>query len=230
MRVRAGEMPPEGKGTPVTPEGSRPLRPGSPAGAAWPEARVLSPFEFDRASGRAATGGRSCTRSRSRSLSRRRQAHPHADRRPGRRALDKSGLTLVGRSRPRDAHSPRHVRPDRSAARRRRRFEQFVADTAPDAYERLIDRLLASPHYGERWARHWLDVVRFGESNGYETNTAAGQRLAVSRLGDSGVQRRPATIASSSWSSWPATSWAPTPPPAFSSAERTTPWAAPTSS
>ncbi len=46
----------------------------------------------------------------------------------------------------------------------------FEADTRPDAYERLIDRLLASPHYGERWGRHWLDVVRFGESTGYERN------------------------------------------------------------
>src|SRR5262249_45100766 len=45
---------------------------------------------------------------------------------------------------------------------------QFEADRAPDAYERLVDRLLASPHYGERWARHWLDVIRFGESQGFE--------------------------------------------------------------
>ena len=44
----------------------------------------------------------------------------------------------------------------------------FVADPAPDAYERLVDRLLASPHYGERMARGWMDVVRFGESNGFE--------------------------------------------------------------
>jgi hypothetical protein len=44
----------------------------------------------------------------------------------------------------------------------------FVGDPAPDAYERLVEGLLASPHYGERWARHWLDVVRFGESNGFE--------------------------------------------------------------
>ena len=46
----------------------------------------------------------------------------------------------------------------------------FVTDTDPAAYETLIDRLLDSPHYGERWGRHWLDVVRFGESNGYERN------------------------------------------------------------
>ena len=48
--------------------------------------------------------------------------------------------------------------------------QAFVTDTDPQAYEKLIDRLLASPHYGERWGRHWLDVVRFGESNGYERN------------------------------------------------------------
>jgi hypothetical protein len=44
----------------------------------------------------------------------------------------------------------------------------FLSDTSADAYERLVDQLLASPHYGERWARHWLDIVRFGESNGFE--------------------------------------------------------------
>ena len=47
-------------------------------------------------------------------------------------------------------------------------IDAFVADPSPQAYEQLIDRLLASPHYGERWARHWLDVARFGESQGYE--------------------------------------------------------------
>jgi mono/diheme cytochrome c family protein len=48
--------------------------------------------------------------------------------------------------------------------------EAFVSDADPQAYEKLIDRLLDSPHYGERWGRHWLDVVRFGESNGFERN------------------------------------------------------------
>ena len=46
----------------------------------------------------------------------------------------------------------------------------FVANPSETAYETLVDRLLASPHYGERWGRHWLDVVRFGESNGFERN------------------------------------------------------------
>ncbi len=49
--------------------------------------------------------------------------------------------------------------------------EAFVADRRPGAHERLVDRLLASPRYGERWGRHWLDVVRFAESDGYERNT-----------------------------------------------------------
>ncbi len=47
----------------------------------------------------------------------------------------------------------------------------FVADKRPDAYEKLVDRLLDSPRYGEQWARHWLDVVRFAESDGYEYDT-----------------------------------------------------------
>ncbi len=46
--------------------------------------------------------------------------------------------------------------------------EAFVNDKAPDAYEKLVDRLLASPHYGERWARHWLDLVRYADSGGFE--------------------------------------------------------------
>jgi hypothetical protein len=46
--------------------------------------------------------------------------------------------------------------------------ERFVGDPSPIAYEKLIDRLLGSPHYGERWARHWLDLARFAESHGFE--------------------------------------------------------------
>ena len=46
--------------------------------------------------------------------------------------------------------------------------DEFLADASPAAYERLVDRLLASPRYGERWARHWLDVARFSESHGFE--------------------------------------------------------------
>ncbi len=45
--------------------------------------------------------------------------------------------------------------------------DAFLADDAPDSYQRLIDRLLASPYYGQRWGRHWLDLVRYAESDGY---------------------------------------------------------------
>jgi mono/diheme cytochrome c family protein len=48
--------------------------------------------------------------------------------------------------------------------------DAFVKDADPLAYDKLVERYLASPHYGERWARHWLDAVRFAESDGFETN------------------------------------------------------------
>jgi hypothetical protein len=47
-------------------------------------------------------------------------------------------------------------------------LKAYLADQRPDAYARVVERLLASPHYGERWAQHWLDVARYAESNGYE--------------------------------------------------------------
>ncbi len=47
-------------------------------------------------------------------------------------------------------------------------LKAFLDDTRPDAYERMVDRLLASPHFGERWARPWLDLARYADSNGYE--------------------------------------------------------------
>lgn len=46
--------------------------------------------------------------------------------------------------------------------------DSFASDTRPDAYERVIERLLASPHYGEHWARRWLDLARYSDTNGYE--------------------------------------------------------------
>src|SRR5262249_19560137 len=49
-------------------------------------------------------------------------------------------------------------------------IDASVNDPAADAYERLVDRLLASPHYGERWGRHWLDLARWSETEGYESN------------------------------------------------------------
>ncbi len=49
--------------------------------------------------------------------------------------------------------------------------DAFVNDTSPDAYEKLVDRMLASPHFGERWARHWLDLARYADSDGFEKDS-----------------------------------------------------------
>ncbi|MGH9842686.1 MAG: DUF1553 domain-containing protein [Blastocatellia bacterium] len=51
----------------------------------------------------------------------------------------------------------------------------FLADNSPNAYEKVVKRLLASPRYGERWAQHWLDVVRFGETHGFELDAEREQ-------------------------------------------------------
>ena len=50
--------------------------------------------------------------------------------------------------------------------------DQFLRDSSPDAYAKLVERLLASPRYGERWARHWLDLARYADTNGYEKDAA----------------------------------------------------------
>src|SRR5207244_2072482 len=47
-------------------------------------------------------------------------------------------------------------------------IDAFLTDDSPQAFERVVDRLLASPHYGEHWARHWFDLVRYAESRGHE--------------------------------------------------------------
>src|SRR5213076_3325138 len=57
----------------------------------------------------------------------------------------------------------------------------FLDDKAPDAYEKLVDRLLADKRYGERWARHWLDLVRFAESDGFAID---GERPTAWRYRD----------------------------------------------
>src|SRR5437762_1654219 len=51
---------------------------------------------------------------------------------------------------------------------------EFVADKSPNAYSKVVEKLLASSHYGERWGQHWLDVVRFAETDGYEYDTHRG--------------------------------------------------------
>ena len=81
----------------------------------------------------------------------------------------------------------------------------FLADTSPRAWENLIDRLLASPHYGERWGRHWLDVARYADSSGFEHDFDRPERLALSRLRDPRLQPGQALQSSSLPSRSPAT-------------------------
>ena len=64
------------------------------------------------------------------------------------------------------------LRPDRPAADARGASTPSSTISAPDAYERLVDRLLASPQYGERWAQHWLDLARYAETDGFEFDQA----------------------------------------------------------
>ncbi|WP_298869418.1 PSD1 and planctomycete cytochrome C domain-containing protein [uncultured Gimesia sp.] len=53
-------------------------------------------------------------------------------------------------------------------------IDNFLNDQSPQAFEKVVDRLLASPHYGEHWARHWLDIARYADSNGLDENVAYG--------------------------------------------------------
>ncbi|MGD9724091.1 MAG: DUF1553 domain-containing protein [Pirellulales bacterium] len=171
-RVRSGDMPPPGKGQRPSDEEIARLDRWIADGARWPGERVLLAYEFTSDS----RAGFDWWSLRAPAWPAVPQVRQHDRLRSPIdafvvAALEERGLSLADEA-------------DRATLIRRASFdliglpptpaevEQFVADTSPDAYERLIDRLLASPRYGERWARHWLDVVRFGESNGYETNTA----------------------------------------------------------
>ena len=60
----------------------------------------------------------------------------------------------------------------------------FLADKSPNAYEKVVDRLLASPHYGEQWGRHWLDLVRFAETNSLRARRRQAVCVALPRLCD----------------------------------------------
>ena len=171
-RIKAGEMPPPGKGQRVAAAELALLEIWIKAGAAWPADRVLSPLEFT-SDVRAGRDWWSLAKPQRPAVPAVRQAERV---RTPIDAFVLAGLEQQGLHPSAEADRATFIR--RAALDllglppTREEIERFVADPAPDAYEKLVDRLLASPHYGERWARHWLDVVRFGESNGYETNTA----------------------------------------------------------
>ena len=109
-------------------------------------------------------------------------------------------------------------------------IDAFLADDSPDAFETVVDRLLASPAYGERWGRHWLDVARYADSNGLDENTAFANAWRYRDYVVRALQRRQAVRPVRAASSSPATCCrrrttrgsGPTgsPPPASSSSAR----------
>ena len=93
---------------------------------------------------------------------------PQRDRSVRRGAAGARGAGAFARGGPRDADPPGDARPDRRAAHAQGGGRLRRTTHSPDAYEKVVDRLLASPHYGERAALRWLDLARYADSNGYE--------------------------------------------------------------
>ena len=81
--------------------------------------------------------------------------------------LAAEGLALKPRGRSPHAHPPREPSTSPACPPRPTKIRAFVADPAPDAYQRMVERYLASPHYGERWGKYWLDAAGYADSNGY---------------------------------------------------------------
>jgi hypothetical protein len=169
-RVKSGEMPASSQGDPqpLPAEEVDVLRAWVAAGAPWPAGRVLDPYERtteDRA-------GRDWW-----SLQPLRPGPPPElnAREPSHNPIDAFVLATLQRHQ-RTLSPPA----DRRVLMRRAmidlvgiaptfdQLEAFAADPAPDAYERLVDQLLSSPRYGERWGRYWLDLARYADTCGYE--------------------------------------------------------------
>jgi hypothetical protein len=158
------KMPPEGKPLTATEIGK--LRAWIDQGAEWPRAQASIAAEPVRSNHWAFNA------------SRRPALPPVARREWGRNAID--AFVLARLEKERIAPSPEA---DQATLIRRLSLDllglppapdevdAFVRDSRPDAYERLVDRLLAAPAYGERWGRHWLDLARYADSDGYEKDT-----------------------------------------------------------
>src|SRR5262245_20810167 len=155
-----GRMPPDGKGKPLTGEEIGLIRAWIDQGAKWPDGSQVAGAGAEHWSLRPVQRPRLPQVNDAAWLQQPADAfiaakHDQEKLRPSPRAervtlLRRMCLDLVGL-----LPSPEEV-------------EVFVADTSPDATERLVDRLLSSPHFGERWGRHWLDLARYADSDGYE--------------------------------------------------------------
>lgn len=159
-----GIMPPEGEGTPLTTEQIAVLRAWIDQGADWPDSADV------------ASGG-------SAHWSFRPIAHPSLPT-PSDLAWIKTPIDAFVLKR----LEAEGIRPSPEASRetlmRRvyldllglppspQELDAFLQDANADAYERMVDRVLSSPHYGERWGRHWLDLARYADSDGYEKDRA----------------------------------------------------------
>jgi len=169
-RVTEGSMPPKKGGRRLTKDEIASLSTWIDAGAKWPEGRVLSPFEFttEHRAGLDWWAFQPVSRPQVPTVKRREWVRNPVD-----------AFILARLEDNKAAPAPPA---DKTTYLRRAKYDllglpptpqeidAFLADDSPDAYEKLIDRLIASPHYGERWGRHWLDVVRFGESDGFEND------------------------------------------------------------
>jgi hypothetical protein len=150
------QMPPGGESKKLSPELIAHFRKWVDAGAPWPEKASAAKWEYKAEDLWAFRPLRAYEKDKriddfvqAKLAERGLKAAPQADRRTliRRVTLDLTGLPPT----------PEEVR-------------AFVEDKSPDAWKRLVDRLLASPRYGERWGRHWLDVVRYADSNGYSND------------------------------------------------------------
>jgi hypothetical protein len=169
QRIRAGEMPPEESGKPLASEELIGLEAWIRQGALWPEDRNLNQYEYSTE-----------TRAGLDWWSLRPLKRPHLPATRGVWVRNPIDVFIL------DELQKHGLGPSPEADRitliRRLKLDilglpptpeeiaYFRNDSAPDAYQRLVDRMLASPHYGERWGRHWLDVVRYADTGGYERN------------------------------------------------------------
>jgi len=176
-RIRDGEMPPKraGKPQPLPPEEVRQLTAWIASGASWPAGRQLDAFEFstERRGGR---DGWSLQPVRRPSIPN--VQNPERVRNPIdafiQARLEREGWTPAPEADRRTLLRRLHV--DLTGLPPTfEEVESFVTDTAADAYESRVDRLLASPQFGERWGRYWLDVVRYAETCGYERDQVKPQ-------------------------------------------------------
>src|SRR5262245_31688242 len=182
-RITEGEMPPPDTkdSLPLSSDQKSKLVAWITAGAPWPDGRALGIHEkpLDLAEARKFWSFQPVRRPPVQIATPSDRAASPIDHFIGEQ-LAANGLSLAPRSQPLDLL--RRVALDvRGLPPTLQEQEQLLHDAPPDAYERLVDRLLADPAYGERWSRHWLDLVRYADSNGYERD---GPKPSVWRYRD----------------------------------------------